>query len=219
MSAVVAEPAESPPTATWWPAVAVVVSGLAVGVATQILQGVLPDGWGVLANSGVMWALMAFALGATLPTPRWAAAGGAVQLVIAAIGYYLAVDWFEGHRSDPRGAIIWSAAGIVAGSMFGLGGHWFAHRAGWRYPVLTLVAGVLLGEGIRMIWFIGSPDLRTAGTIELVLAVIIASICLAGSLRSTLHRAPAITAGVTVSAAVVTLAASRIIDGVFAASW
>ena len=42
MSAVVAEPTETAPTAAWWPAVAVVVSGLAVGIVTQIMQGVLP---------------------------------------------------------------------------------------------------------------------------------------------------------------------------------
>jgi len=218
MSALVAERTASPQTTARWPAVAIVASGLAVGIVTQILQGVLPDGWGVLANSGVMWALMAFALGAALPTPRWATAGGAVQLVIASIVYYIAVDWFEGHSSDPRGAIIWSAAGIVAGPVFGLAGHWFTHRAAWRYSVLTLVAGVLVGEGIHLIWFVGNPDLRPAGITELILAVSIASICLAGSLRSTLHRAPAITAGVTVAAAVITLAAGSIIDAVFAAS-
>ena len=191
----------------WWPAVAIVVSGLAVGIVTQIMQGVLPDGWGVLANSGVMWALMAFALGALLPTLRWAAVGGAVQLVIASIVYYVAVDWFEGTSSDAHGAIIWSAAGVVAGSVFGLAGHVFGHRAEWRWPSLALVSGVLIGEGIHLTWFVENPDLRPAGICELVVAAAIAILCLVGAVRSALRWSTALVAGIAVAAGVVINAA------------
>jgi hypothetical protein len=201
-----------------WPAAAIAVSGLVVGIVTQILQGVLPHGWGVFANSGVMWALMSFALGAALPTARWALAGGALQLVIASITYYVSVDWFEGHSSDPRSAIIWSAAGIVAGSVFGLAGHVFTRRAAWRHLVLAPVAGVLFGEGIHLIWFVGNPDLRPAGITEVVLAVIIAGFCLTGSLRSRLPRASLLTAAVIIAATGLTLAAGKVIEAVFAAS-
>lgn len=117
-----------------WPVVAglVVVTGAVLGIGTQILQGALPGGWGVLANSGVMWALGAFALGYLLPTRRWAVVGGAVQLVVASCTYYVAVDWFEGIRSGPHGAVIWSAAGIVAGTVFGFAGHLAASRVARR---------------------------------------------------------------------------------------
>lgn len=212
------DPTSPEPSAVAWPVALVAVSGVAVGAVTQIFQGVLPDGWGVLANSGVMWALTAFALGVVLPTPRWAAAGGAVQLVVASIVYYLAVDWFEGQRSDARGAIIWSAAGIVAGSVFGSAGHWFARRAEWRHPSLALVAGVLVGEGIHLTWFVGNPDLRPAGIVELAIAAILAGVCFAGAARSALHRAPAIVAGILLAAGGSTLAAGKLIDAVFAAS-
>lgn len=199
-------------------ALAIVISGLAVGVITQILQGVLPDGWGVLANSGVMWALMAFALGACMPTQRWAAAGGAAQLVIASIIYYMAVDWFEGTSSDARGAIIWSAAGIVAGSVFGLFGHVFARSAAWRWPALAIVAGVLVGEGIHLSWFVGNADLRPAGVAELAVAGVLAIVCITGSVRSALRWSSAIVVGVTVAAGAATLAAGKLIDAAFLAA-
>src|SRR4029078_5538374 len=53
VSAAVAEPSETAPTAAWWPPVAVVVSGLAVGIVTQIMQGVLLEDWGVIAKYGL----------------------------------------------------------------------------------------------------------------------------------------------------------------------
>jgi len=79
-----------------------IVAGLVVGIGTQVLQGVLPDSWGVLANSGVVWALGAFALGTLMPSVRAAALGGTTTMVLASLSYYWAVDWFG--ESARRGA-------------------------------------------------------------------------------------------------------------------
>ena len=197
---------------------ATVVSGLFVGIVTQILQGMLAGSWSVLANSGVMWALASFALGAALPNLRWAVAGGASQLVIASAVYYVAVDWFEGHSSDLRSSIIWAAAGTVAGSVFGLAGHLFMHRPASRHLVLAPVAGVLFGEAIHLIWFVGNPDLRAAGVTEFVLAALVTCVSLTGSVRSGLPRAPLFTAAITATATGLTLAAVKVIDAVFSAT-
>lgn len=221
MSATVTEPvvATAQGRRSWPVSVAIIVSaGLAVGIVTQILQGVLPDGWGVLANSGVMWALMAFALGAAMPTVRWASVGGATQLVIASVVYYVAVDWYEGISSDPRGAIIWSAAGLVAGPVFAVAGHWCARRSDLRHPALALVSGVLLGEGTYLTWFVGNPDLRPAGIVELGIATALAVVCTVGPLRSSPGPSRLLVPAVTIVAATATLAAVRLIDAVFMAS-
>ena len=62
-----------------WPFVAglVVVTGAVLGIGTQVLQGALPGGWGVLANSGVMWAFGAFARPAGAATSK----AGQVQVL------------------------------------------------------------------------------------------------------------------------------------------
>ena len=91
-------------------AVVVMVGGLALGIGTQVLQGVLPGSWGVIANSGTAWALGAFAVGALLPSDRAAAIGGAAAMVLASVSYHAAVDWFEGSSSNGRSALIWSIA-------------------------------------------------------------------------------------------------------------
>lgn len=196
-----------------WPAGVVVVAGLAVGIVTQILQGVLPDGWGVLANSGVMWALLAFALGMVMPSPRWAAVGGAVELVIASIAYYMAVAWFEGNSSEVRSALVWSMAGIVAGSVFGLAG-WCARRTEWRNAALALVSGVLIGEGSYLVWRVGDRS-RPAGIVELAVAGIIAVVSLTRAPRATQRVPRAGVAALMVAAGVTTLVAMKAINTIF----
>ena len=210
-----AGPSTTLKSGSWLLPVVIVVAGLVVGIATQILQGVLPDGWGVLANSGVMWALAAFALGAAMPTTRWAVGGGAAQLVIAAVSYYVAVDVFENAGTNARATLIWSVAGVIAGSVFGLAGYWFSHHRTWRYPSLSLVGGVLIGEGIHLAWFVGNTALRPAGFIELTIGIALAILCVvrAGSRSVILSVIAAASIG-----AAGTLAAGQIIDAVFGAS-
>ena len=129
-------------------ATVVVTAGLALGIGTQILQGVLPDRWSVLANSGVVWALSAFTLGAILRDVRSAAIGGAIELVIASCVFYVAVNWFEGSSSNPRSALIWSCVGIAAGSVFGAAGYLVRRSAPWRDPAWAFVAGAIAAEGV-----------------------------------------------------------------------
>lgn len=153
------------------PSLTVVCAGLVVGIGTQVMQGVLSGSWSVLANSGVMWALAAFGLGAVLPTTRWAVGGGAAHLVIASFAYYEAVEWFEGSRSDLSRSVIWALAGVIAGAVFGLAGHQCVRRRTWRGPSLALLSGVLVGEGMHLSRMVDDAALRSAGAAELVVAL------------------------------------------------
>ena len=194
----------------------IVVAGFTVGIGTQMLQGVLPDSWGVLANSGVMWALTAFALGTLMPSLRWAIAGGAIQLVIASTTYYMAVGWFEGINSNSRGAIIWSIAGILAGSLFGSAGHVCISTPNWRPQTLALVAGTLIGEGIHLGVFVGNPDLRPAGALELIAG---SALAIGFVTRPTPHHpahAKLISTGILAAAATFVLLAVHVINAAFA---
>lgn len=153
-----------------------------------------------------------------LPNARRAAAGGATELVIASIVFYAAVDYFEGNSSDSSRAIIWSAAGIVVGSVFAVAGHWFAHRPEWRSGTLALVSGVLFGEGIHLTQFVDNTDLRPAGIIELVAASALILVCLVSSPRST-ARHPKLAVGfLALAAATATLIAVQLIDAILVAA-
>ena len=194
----------------------VVGAGLVVGIGTQVAQGELSGSWGVLANSSVMWALAAFALGAVLPTTGWAAGGGAAHLVVASFAYYEAVEWFEGSRSDPSRAIIWSLAGIVAGAAFGVAGHWCVRRPMWRGPTLGLVSGVLFAEGVYLTWYVGNPPLRAAGIVELAASVVVAVVACVAARRCAPSRGVDVTMAIVVGAAVLTMLAGKVIGDALA---
>ena len=151
-----------------------VLAGLVIGIGTQLLQGRLPRSWDVLANSGVVWALGAFAVGTVMMSVRTAAFGGATAMVLASLSYYWAVDWLEGITSDGRGALIWSLARLVAGPAFGIAGHLVRTRPDQRWLALAPVAGILIGEGTHLVWFVGVDDLWPAGVVELALGASLA---------------------------------------------
>lgn len=146
----VASVERTPPARTVHALVVAVLAGVALGFATQTLQGWLPGSTGVFANSGVAWALIAFALGLTMPSARSGALGGAVALLVASCSYYVAADWFEGIGFVPRTAVMWSIAGIVAGSAFGSAGFVARRSRQHRSAAWALVAGVLIGEGVHL---------------------------------------------------------------------
>jgi uncharacterized protein DUF6518 len=154
-----------------------VLAGLVVGIGTQALQGVLPGSWGVLANSGVAWALCAFAIGTVMPSDRAAALGGAVAMVLASVSYYQAVEWFEGTSSNLRSTVIWSLAGVVAGPVFGVAGRWVRARSDVRWLALAPVAGILLAEGGHLLWFVGVDELWPAGVVEVALGAALTAMC------------------------------------------
>ena len=202
-------PSTAPARAIGWAAI-VAVAGLVLGVGTQTLQGVLPDDWGVLANSGAVWAIGAFALGAILPDVRTAAIGGAIELVIASCSFYAAVDMFEHVGANPRSTVIWSGAGIVAGSVFGAAGYVARRSAVWRDPAWAFVAGALAAEGAYLTRQLGITTLRPAGVVELLLAGAI----FVGSMLRTRRRA--LVATLFLATCLVTLTSYRLINVIFA---
>jgi hypothetical protein len=161
--------------------VTIVVAGLAIGIGTQILQGVLPRNVGQLANSGAMWALGAAAVGAVMRSDHFAAAAGGIALVIASYSYYDAVDWFEHSSSNGSGARMWAMVGLAVGPVFGVLGRWIRVDLAKRWVAVAAVAGVLLGEGAELIWFAGVRDLWPAGITEMAIGGLLGVAALARS--------------------------------------
>ena len=195
----------------------VVVAGLAIGVGTQILQGMLPRNVGQLSNSGAVWALGAAAVGAAMRSDRLAAAAGGIALVIASYSYYGAVDWFERIGSNGQGAKMWAVIGLAVGPFFGVLGRWIRVDPSRRWPALAAVAGVLIGEGAELVWFVGVDDLWPAGITEMTIGAIIGAVAAAVSGRDRpAHEAPVhrlLTLGAAGATAVFTLSALHAIAG------
>jgi hypothetical protein len=118
--------------------------GLAVGLLTLWLQGVLPGAWNHLANSGAVWCLAAFAAAALLRAARGTAiAAGTLTLFGAVIGYYAGATVFLHDDISPAALqwpLIWLCVALVAGPVYGLAGA--AYRSPYRGPRLLSVVAV-----------------------------------------------------------------------------
>ena len=126
--------------------------GLAAGSLTQVGQGVLPDGWRVIANSITPWLAVAFLTGAVAPGRASAVAGGIVSLLGALVGYYALVAIRFGYGPSLSGAmLLWLIAAVVGGPVFGLAGHWWRGPDAWRRAVgPALLGAAAIAEGVYL---------------------------------------------------------------------
>jgi hypothetical protein len=161
----------------------VVLAGLALGVLTLVGQGLLPGSWNHFANSGAMWLLCAFLVGAVMPNYRWASAAGVVVLVGALIGYSLAA-WTLGLAYPLFYVVFWSVVSVVGGPVFGSAGHaWRSDIFRARVIGLSLLGAVFAAEGWYTIQY--NQDLL-AGSLFIMIGVLLAAF-LAKSARERLY--------------------------------
>jgi len=160
---------------TWAPSSIALVAGtgLGLGIATQVLQGVLPDALGRLANSCAVWVVFAFIVGSFVPRGvRNTAAAGAATLAGALAGYYAAA-LIEGTPVAISTVLVWTGTALVGGPLFGIAGGWLRDEASWlvgevpwrRIAALALLGGAVAAEGIEGVFIhpAGNP-----GSVDLV---------------------------------------------------
>ncbi len=125
------------------------IIGLATGVVTQLLQGLLPDGWSQAANAISPWLLVAFLVGSRMPDRTWAAIAGVVVLLFALVGFYGMTSLRFGIGGGTGSWLFWGIGSLVGGTVFGLAG--FEWRAGphvRRALAIGLLAAVTIAEGL-----------------------------------------------------------------------
>jgi hypothetical protein len=136
----------------------VVLAGLATGVLTQVGQGVLPDGWSQAANAISPWLLVGFLVGSTMPDTRRAAIAGIGVLVLALVGYDLAILVRYGYGPSLGPRVLWGTGALVGGLVFGCAGRWWragSHRQ--RALALGLLVAVFVAEGIYNAVILSNP--------------------------------------------------------------
>ena len=123
-------------------------AGLAIGIATSVGQGSLPEGLTSLSNSSGSWCLCAFALALLERDPRRAALVGFAALVAMLAGYALATE-LRGFPVGTSMLVRWGAAAVIAGPALGVGAAWLRGPDPLRAAAgVAPIAGILLGEGL-----------------------------------------------------------------------
>ena len=142
----------------WRRAGLIVLVGLATGILTQLGQSVLPDGWSQAANAISPWLLVAFLLGATMPTARWAAAAGVAVLVLALAGYYAMTEIRYGIGGGTGSLVFWGFGAFIGGPIFGVAGRsWKTGPDRQRALALGLLVAVGVADGIYHAAVLGEP--------------------------------------------------------------
>lgn len=131
-----------------WVLVAVIAGiGVTNGLLTLLAFGTLGAGWNTLGNSGAIWLLVAFGVGALMPTAGLAIAGATASLVGSVVWFYMAAHYLVGMPVSSAGIAIWLLASVAGGPVYGLAGHWWHHGIGARHVVgLALMGGVFIAE-------------------------------------------------------------------------
>jgi hypothetical protein len=141
------------PTSPVGAAVLVAAAGLALGFLTLLGQIVLHGEWLALVNSGAMWLLPAFLVGAAMRSDGAAALAGTGLLVAAVVGYYAPVPFVvEGAAASTRSVAIWIATSLVGGPVYGVAGRWWRSAIPWRRIAgIGLLGGAFVAEGLARI--------------------------------------------------------------------
>ena len=129
----------------------VAVGGLAVGIATSYLQGVLPGASNTLANTGAVWSALGFGLVVAAALRGWpASVAGGIALLGEVVGYYLIASPLRGFPSTTFERVLWVAAALVIGPVVGWAAGWWATDRPWRrLAAVAMMAGIVVGEGLH----------------------------------------------------------------------
>jgi hypothetical protein len=128
--------------------VVAVLAGVAIGIATSIGQGALPDAVLPLSNSSGSWCLCAFALALQERDPRRAALVGFAALAAMLAGYAVATE-LRGYPVATSMFVRWGAAAVIAGPALGIGAAWLRGTQPERAAAgVAPIAGILLGEAV-----------------------------------------------------------------------
>jgi hypothetical protein len=121
-----------------------------VGVATYFGQGIMPGQWNTLVNSGAIWLVAPFFVGARVDSRRLAAALGAAVLLATVAGYYGTAS-LTGAPMSTWMTAFWFGVALVAGPLYGIAGRWWRdERRVFRVIGVALIGGILVAEGLYL---------------------------------------------------------------------
>jgi Family of unknown function (DUF6518) len=134
-----------------------VIAGALVGFCDVLLQKWLPYPWANLANSGAVWAVAAFLIGAWVHD-QWqrSALAGIVLLIVAVECYYVtAAIVLNDNLANAwsKTAFVWLALGVAAGAVFGIAGAW--SRSPRRVPRVLGYASLTAVFGLEALLVLG----------------------------------------------------------------
>ncbi|TYR80500.1 hypothetical protein FZC66_08975 [Priestia megaterium] len=149
------------------------IVGLIVGILTVLGQGVLPGNWNSLANSGTVWLLPAFFMGALSSTKGKSAISAIITLLGMVTGYYAYAMLIQNVSHSLYYILVWTVAAVIGGSIFGIAGYlWGKDRGPLHKYGSALIGGVFITEGLHL--FLNLSDyihMWHTGVVQIIVGV------------------------------------------------
>jgi hypothetical protein len=110
----------------------------------------MPGQWNTLVNSGAIWLVAPFFVGAATASRRGAAVLGTVVLLATVGGYYGAAG-LAGAPMSTWMMAFWLGVALVAGPLYGVAGRWWRdEKRALRVIGVALLGGVLVAEALYL---------------------------------------------------------------------
>jgi len=124
-----------------------VAVGVGVGVVTAYGQAWLSDSTTSLANSAGPWSVAAFLVARYNRRLSTSVIAAMLTLACCELGYALATE-LRGGTNAKSTVVFWLTAAVLAGPPLGVAGAWSTGSGLRRGVGLSVLGGVLLGEGV-----------------------------------------------------------------------
>lgn len=146
------------------------IVGIIIGIFTVLGQGILPGNWNSLANSGAVWLIPAFFIGAIGSTKIKSAIFSIISLWGMVTGYYAYAILINKIPESTNYIILWSVIAIIGGLIFGLGGFFWSNANKITHIFgSAIIGGVFITEGMNMIIHINDyRHMINVGYVEII---------------------------------------------------
>lgn len=152
-----------------------VIIGIFIGILTVLGQGILPGSWNYLANSGTVWLLPSFFIGALGSTKIRAVRLSILSIFGMVAGYYGYSMLVQDVSHSIYYILVWFGTAVVGGIIFGLGGFLWKRENGFKHRFgSSLIGGVFITQGLDI--FIHINDYRhmlDVGIVQIVIGLLL----------------------------------------------
>jgi hypothetical protein len=174
--------------------------GVGVGALTAYGQGWLSDTTTSLANSAGPWSVAAFLVARYNRRLAPAIVAAMLALACCELGYALATE-LRGGTNATSTVVFWLTAAALAGPALGVAGSWSTETGVRRGVGISVLGGVLLGEGFYGWTTLADTTDWRYWAVELAIGVLVVALAAARTERPA-HATVALATGVLTAAVV-----------------
>ncbi|SDX34421.1 hypothetical protein SAMN05444487_114101 [Marininema mesophilum] len=149
--------------------------GIIIGILTILGQGVLPEYWDSLANSGSVWLLPAFFTGSLGSSNLKSIISSILTLLGMVVGYYGYGMLIKHVPYSTAFISLWTVMALIGGAIIGLAGFYWRNDGHPMHKFgSSLIGGVFISEGLTtFIHFNDYSHMMNVGIVQIIFGLVL----------------------------------------------